>query len=284
MRWKSSTKRLKGPALVVIAALALSMTAPMAANARTTPDRSSLPIVVGSQLWGKWSGQDCTAGVVLKKTGAHAFFSPRERGARYVVMAKHCFRRVTEPVIMYLHGGHTEIEVGQVKAFADPDDLALVRIEGVRHNFHHCGGGSGGHQCTVSFSFTPRAFNKVLLPGFGPGHETTLPMVSQGVPAPQERFCTGGAITLSMCIWTSTAVPGEWVPNQVYAAGISDNGDNLLKGDSGGPVMSRTGTFYGIATDSGRYSTNHQNHDIMGYTDAARVLQDFPGYVMAPAG
>ncbi|GAB7305075.1 hypothetical protein MAFF212519_29620 [Clavibacter michiganensis] len=107
-------------------------------------------------------------------------------------------------------------------------------------------------------------------------------MTRQGVPGPRETFCTSGAVTRSLCEWTSTNVPPAWVQHHVYAAAHS-TGANLLKGDSGGAVVSRTGDFYGIATDSGLYDSDHSNIDIMGYTDAARVLSDFRGYHMAPA-
>ncbi|AWF99844.1 hypothetical protein BEH61_15160 (plasmid) [Clavibacter michiganensis subsp. insidiosus] len=265
----------------VMGAIALALMAPSAANARTSPERSSVPVVVGTEVWGKWSGQDCTVGVVLQKSGLWAALSPRERGARYLVIAKHCVRRTTEPIEVRTANG-TDVEAGSVVALADPDDLALVRIEGSPHGARTCSATSGHVICTPSTVYSPQAFNRVFLPGFTPGHETTLPMTRQGVPGPRETFCTSGAVPRSLCEWTSTSVPPAWVQNHVYAAARS-TGANLLKGDSGGAVVSRTGDFYGIATDSGLYDSDHSNIDIMGYTDAARVLSDFRGYHMAPA-
>jgi S1-C subfamily serine protease len=254
--------------------------APTAANA-VELRRQAVPIVAGTRL-AMAQGGDCTAGVIMKKdTGfLRSLVSPRENATRYAVIAAHCVQRSDEVVLV------AEEPVGKVVMRSPDHDLALVQIDPEVRQLTHCHVTSFGPSCSRSYSYTPRASGQVFLDTPRPGARGggPVPMVGYGVPSAGEHFCTSGSSTGTQCSWQRADIPTGSIWHQRGVPKSARSLDAVVtKGDSGGPVVSQSGRFYGIISDSGVLTGEPDLVDQMGYTDAHAVMVFAAGYSMAPA-
>ncbi|MDF2824584.1 MAG: chpE [Mycobacterium sp.] len=268
---KASKKlRLFAIAGIMVAA-GLTLAAPSTANAASAA-RESFPVLAGSHIVTPLG--NCTVGAIFRKSGLLTALSPQLRATRYAVTAKHCVSAVGDSISV---GG---TRIGNVIARDQWHDLALVKVDPEAHQNVRCQVTSFGPHCINFTTWTPRATGQVLLPS---AHgEAAVPMVGSGAPAAHERFCMSGAVTGANCTHLPATVPAgsQWARDGVPAAALSPLAWQL-RGDSGGPAASTSGKFYGIVTDAGHYSTEHQLQELTGYIPAATVLRDFSGYYLA---
>jgi hypothetical protein len=267
-------------AVITAALLWGVVTVPTAANA-VELRRQSPPVVAGTRLV-MAQGGECTAGVIMKKDVGflRGLVSPRENATRYAVIAAHCVHRYGEEILVGRE------EVGKVIMRSPDHDLALVQIDPEVQQLTHCHVTSFGPSCSRSYSYTPRASGRVFLDGPRPGARGggPVPMVGYGVPSAGESFCTSGSTTAMQCSWQRADIPvtSIWHQRGIPKAARSFDG-HVAGGDSGGPVVSLSGRFYGIISDSGILAGEPDLADLMGYTDAHAVLMFASGYSMAPA-
>ncbi|HEY6798773.1 MAG TPA: trypsin-like serine protease [Kineosporiaceae bacterium] len=232
--------------------------------------RQQLPIVAGTEL--SLPGGACTAGAVLTANGLLWNVTDYQRSVRYVVTAGHC-GSVNDPVSVRTPSG--VVQVGKVTWTSDRADLALVRIEPDASRRQLCGSGPDGPRCVISVAYTPRATGKVLLPA------GAVSVTSTGTPGSSEIFCTSGITTGAMCVW-HTYVPPQPISELPAGASLAESAaSNTEIGDSGGPVVSRSGVLYGIIASRGRVGSSVP--DVTVYTTMDQFFKEQSGYSLAPA-
>lgn len=237
------------------------------------PIRQSLPIVAGTKL-AYPGGSSCTAGLVLRWTGALSNLTTYQRAVRYVLTAGHCGGVDTEVKV-------ADVSVGKVIWKSGKYDLALIRVEPSATRHAVCSAPSSGISCSIAVDYTPRAVNKIILPSLHTRSEEPIPVTGTGAPSANEVFCTSGAATGVMCTWGKEHVAG-WahpIENDTfhYAETYSRN---IVQGDSGGPVASAAGTVYGIIAEFGRPETHADTS--MRYHSIDQFFSEQPGYALAP--
>ncbi|QKS89428.1 MULTISPECIES: trypsin-like peptidase domain-containing protein [Curtobacterium] len=263
--------------LLVLSSLT-AFIAPATPAQAAAPNRQGLPVVAGTRIDMQYGGE-CTAGLVLRKSGILAFLSMKERATRYIIIAAHCVNRPQEGILV----GDTL--VGEVLQ-RDPEyDIAIARVEPVAHQQTYCSRTSfGGVSCTRSYTYTPRAVGRVILADPRTRGDGSIALNGTGSPAGDEAFCTSGSFSGVNCEFRTATYPRDssWFTKGVPEVARNDT-FSLMRGDSGGPVVSPSGKFYGIITDSGSYSSEPSLLGLMGYVDAAKVLRFANGYSIAPA-
>lgn len=231
-------------------------------------ERIRLPIVAGTEL--QFPGANCTAGLVVVRTGVIARLSQYQRAVRYVVTAKHC-GAMNEHVSV---GGE---EVGYVSWVDPAEDLELVRIEPQR-SAEFCAPSTSGFHCSGPSSYTPRAVGKVLLATLQYRYLRATAVAGTGSPADGELFCISGKSSGQSCTFAVT----PWRPSY----GLRTPGDMaaigqtlVFGGDSGAPVVSHQAKIYGILAENSTGPT----HSIVKYVRISHFFQDAGGYALAPA-
>lgn len=278
-RWHNKKVRWAGlAALLAVSTMVFGVAlAPAAANADPL-HRQSLPIVAGTEIQMD-NGGDCTAGLVLRKNGFFRFLSPKERATRYIIIAKHCISNHDGEGILV--GGAL---VGSVIQTDADYDLAMARVDPVAHQQNFCHNTSFGVQCYRTYTYTPRAVGRVILGNPRTRGDGSVPFAGTGDPGVNEHFCTSGAVTGVNCDFQNAPYPAgsSWFHEGVPQ--VARNGNfSVSGGDSGGPVVSPSGRFYGILTDGGSQSTEPALHGLIGYVDQAKVFRFASGYSIAPA-
>ena len=253
--------------LIVISLLGLSQHA-----LAVEPQRESLPIVIGTSL--QFPTGDCTAGLIVKKTGVFNNITPYKQAIRYVVTASHCGRtgddvRVNGTII------------GKYIWRSEESDLGLVQVEPFAQRHAVCTAPSTGPVCSIGVTYNPRAVNKVLIASQRTRSEQAVPFSGTGSPADREVFCTSGAVTGILCTWGKSPMPPGWQiarqPNYRHAETF---GRNVEHGDSGGPIMSFAGKIYGIISSRGTYFGDDPNG--LTYYTTEQFFEEQPGYALAP--
>ncbi|WP_146077483.1 hypothetical protein [Rathayibacter rathayi] len=221
-------------AALILASLGAS--APPASAA--PPVRERRPIVAGSFIHSSMN-QGCTVGAVLKRYGVGSLASPIAAATRYLVTTAHCAPHIDSEFSM------DDVPIGVVTWISSTDDLELVQVA-PEVSTHGC----FSYGCFVGgVAPRPRAVGKVVM---GPlQREAPVRMLPPGSPAPGERFCTSGAVSSVNCNWVSEPNrPAHWGSDRgVLARALNATG--MTQGDSGGPVISQQGNFYGIHTRGG---------------------------------
>jgi len=255
-----------------LTAVGLSQAGPASAEA----NRQATPIIAGTRIRMQ-SGAQCTVGVVLKSTSPTQRLIPKAAATRYIVIANHCVSRNGEGVVV---NGKV---VGQVISRSGTDDIALAKIDPDPVRTNRCNVGSFGVPlCTSGFRWEPQAHGRVVIASLRTRDDEAVPMPGWGAPGVNETFCTSGSFSGVNCSFAYAPVPESWFPTGISDAAKSDVLNPITGGDSGGPVMSANGKFYGIISLSGMLSATHETQSLMGYVRAEKVFQDFPGYNIAP--
>ncbi|PPG87326.1 hypothetical protein C5C00_11285 [Rathayibacter rathayi] len=230
------------------------------------PVRERRPIVAGSFVT-EVGGHGCTVGAVLKRYGVGSRVSAVAAATRYLVLTKHCDPHIGAR--FWLNG---EV-IGSVTWMSDTDDVELVQVppDSLTHGCFSYGCMVGG------FSPRPLAVGKVIM---GPlQREAPVRMLPPGSPAPGERFCTSGSVSSVNCNWASEPNrPANWGTNRGLII-RSLNATSTGAGDSGGPVISRQGNFYGIIQRTG----NRENINLTQYLPAEQIFEQIGSeYGIAP--
>jgi hypothetical protein len=100
-------------------------------------------------------------------------------------------------------------------------------------------------------------------------------MTGTGVPTIAERYCISGSTSGLDCRFSEASIPPDsaWTRSNVPRAACNQY-HNLQDGDSGGPVVSYNGKFYGIATDAGHLQRSDARlANLSGYVSAGLVFQ-----------
>lgn len=231
--------------------------------------RDITPIVAGTKL--EFPTSNCTAGLVVKRTGAFNNFTEYRRALRFVVTSGHC-GNVNDTVKV---GGRS---VGKMIWKSNINDLSLVQIEPNYRHLRYCSAPSTGLTCSIVNRYDPIALGKVILPSLRTRSITAVPVIGTGSPANNEVFCTSGKTTGVICTWGKVQVPG-WM--QTRSKSAESFGPNIQAGDSGGPVVSHSGTVYGIIESQGDARSNYPNHMI--YVPISNFFAEQPGYELAPS-
>jgi hypothetical protein len=256
------------------ASLALAFAGASPASA-TTDLRVSAPVMAGSLITYGGTRAQCTAGAVLTYDGYLGLISAKDRATRYILTAGHC-GTLHQGVII----GRTT--PGTVTWVSPDSDLELITVEPEVHVEPRCDHSSlYGSTCYVANRYTPRAVGRVALTTAGSPGERDIPMQALGTPGADETFCSSGQVTLSRCVWRFFL--GRETPFPSRFAGVvravTGPGNGVRPGDSGGPVVDRQGTLYGII------ATSQSVHafDLLGYTPIRAFFRQQPGYALAPA-
>jgi hypothetical protein len=275
-RVASTSRRAKslvgGMVLMSLAVVSMVVTGLSPAFA-VDPGRQELPIVAGTEL--AFPTGNCTAGLVLVADGVLWNVTQYQRAVRYVLTAGHC-GEVNDAVGLNTASSGRK-QVGKVIWKSGVSDLELVRIEPDSQRGETCSVTSTGPFCTITVNYTPRAFGRVITTA---GSQLSVTGVS--APSDTEIFCTSGKTTNFMCTWhTYTLDPPIRGADAgvVYAETTASNTD---AGDSGGPVVSRSGGVnYGIILGGG--NPDGREPTVMPYTPISQFSSEQSGYSLAPA-
>jgi hypothetical protein len=213
--------------------------------------------------------------LVLQATGLLSNVTDYQRAVRYVLTAGHC-GNVNDAISVYTNPAG-QVQVGTVIWKSGISDLEVIRIEPDSQRGQVCGVTSTGPFCTITVTYTPRAVGRVMMSG-----GSTVPVTGTGTPTDPEIFCTSGKSTNVLCTWhTYTPDP----PLAGAAAGTAyaeTTASNVDFGDSGGPVLSRSGGIvYGIMQAAGKPDGLHPTS--MAYTAISQFFTEQSGYALAPA-
>jgi hypothetical protein len=232
---------------------------------QVSPLRRQMPIKAGTHL--AMGSGNCTAGAVLYRSDLTQRVTQFLRATRYVVTAKHC-GGIGTPV--FVNG-----ELAGAVTYVSPDlDFSIIAVTPRSETVRHCSVSvSGVPSCYPITTYAPRALGKVFLGGnglaFGPPGAGGGPRP----PGPGEDFCTSGAISGWECGWRSTrpdAAAREFDRTAVNYFG------GALPGDSGGPVVDRTGHLLGIIRGGAVATTLHPGE--LDYTSMTTVLAELSSY------
>lgn len=266
-------------AAAVAAAVLSSLVIATPSQAVDGPVRRALPIKAGTSLTfigtntGPFHSSDtiCTAGAVLFYNRFLFRIRPYDRAVRYVLTAKHC-----GSMNQLVRVG--DVQVGKVTWVSPTSDLELVRIEPDYSRSRNCYSTSAGPRCGIIQSYSPRAVGQVILAQNRIGQESTIPMRGSGTPAAGQKFCTTGQTTGIICDFQSVRTPAV-VHLQPYELSAVTSSINNTSGDSGGPVVSPSGTIYGIEVAS--FPADHaQYSNYMAYIPIAHALGELRGYAL----
>ncbi|AND17330.1 hypothetical protein C5C18_13185 [Rathayibacter tritici] len=202
------------------------------------PLRERTPVVAGSFIFSS-AGRGCTVGAVLKRYGPGSAVSPVAAATRYLVLAAHCAPHIDSEFSI------NNVPIGAVTWISPTDDLELVQVPPDVPSR-----GCFSYGCFVGGATPrPRAAGQVIM---GPLHrEAPVRMLPPASPAPGERFCTSGGVSSVNCNWVSEPNrPADWGSQRGVLARTL-NAIAMTSGDSGGPVISQQGNFYGIHTRGG---------------------------------
>jgi hypothetical protein len=270
-----------GIAFALVAVPSVAQADPLNQSEIVSASRTELPVVAGTRVTFGDRNNVCTIGVVLSKTPSFwTYYKPKDSATRHGIVASHCARRPGEELLM----GRTVI--GAVVSFDPVLDIALVRIDPEVHQHYDCHPTSFGPHCFgVNYTFSPRGFGKVILRPGETQASSAIAMNGTGVPTITERYCVSGAVTGLDCRFTEASIPpnSAWTRSNVPRAAFNQYHD-LQQGDSGAPVVSYNGKFYGIATDAGHLVPGDPRFaHLSGYVSAGLVFQFARGYAIAPA-
>ncbi|PPF25978.1 hypothetical protein C5C34_00620 [Rathayibacter rathayi] len=230
--------------------------------------REQIPIQAGSFIAaGKYR---CTVGAVLVSTSFYAAVSPKAKATRYIVTAGHC-GNVGDPIRVNLQG-----IIGSVIWKSTMLDVSIARIDPIGESHVGCDPSSSLHRCTVATSYMPRATGRIFLFDHF-GRYASLPVIGMGVPSVNEVFCTSGARTGVNCSWGVARLPPA---APIFVLGARTFRNQVLVGDSGGPVAGRDGRLYGIVSEG--LNWNDSDPDLMTYVPISRILEEQRGYALAP--
>jgi len=257
IRWRSKLAAV-GAVLALVAASVTAM-AIGSGTAQAATRRQQLPIVAGTEL--SFEGSWCTAGLVLQANGFLSNLTQYRVATRYVLTAGHC-GDVGESVSVETDS--EEIVVGTVTWKSEVSDLALVEVPPGQTRRQQCSVGSSGEFCTIVIDYYPRATGDVILntpaADIGGGRQTRA-VTGTGTPSTNEVFCTSGRTTDILCTWGAVDFSAENQP--AGTAWAETFASNVVAGDSGGPVVSRSGTVYGVIGGTGIPATEIATYGIM---------------------
>ncbi|WP_157726214.1 trypsin-like peptidase domain-containing protein [Xanthomonas citri] len=242
--------------------------------------RKELPVVAGTEIYFS-GGQGCTAGLIVKKTGAFNNLTEYQRAVRYIVTAEHCVSPNQEVTVGGVAGvgGQT---IGKVAWKSSVSDLALIRVEPSATRYQSCFSTSAGPHCVINVRYSPRAVGKVFLTSLRTRSVTAIAVAATGVAAQNRTFCTSGAITGVNCEWTREPPPQGWQHTAGLTVGATNPHLGLQHGDSGGPVVEYpSGNIYGIVSYRQVPLESHLPF-FMGYTPISQFFSEQPGYALAP--
>lgn len=232
--------------------------------------RLQLPINAGTFVrLGEWG---CTTGAVLSSRSWYLQLSARLKAVRYIVLAGHC-GEVGDSISV-----GSQANVGKVIWKARAADIMIARIDPLARTNWGCDGSTSLHRCMPITTYTPRAVGNVFLFDQA-GRYASVPVTGSGTPGVNEIFCTSGAISGVNCSWGLQALPHGAPPFILGATTWRNVGS---PGDSGGPVVSRSGQLYGTISQGGDAWGNIP--DFMSFVPIARLFEEQPGYQLAPPG
>lgn len=274
-------RTIVGIALVVALGTGAAVAATAPANAAAdVVVRNSLPvrggtalIFNGAQVGSAFSpDQECTAGPVLRASGILSSLTQYQRAVRYVATAGHCASAVGQVVRV------NDVNVGTVQWISTQSDLAIVRIEPTSTRYTQCHHTSGGFlRCQIVVNWLPRAGGQVILGYNRVGRESFLPVQGTGTPAARELFCITGARTGSDCNYRSVPTPpgSDLRPHEVVA---ENPNQHRAPGDSGAPVVSRSGLVYGVFVAGGDPGPAE---NLGAYIPISELFREQPSYRLA---
>ncbi|RIJ45048.1 hypothetical protein DZF93_00465 [Clavibacter michiganensis subsp. insidiosus] len=217
------------------------------------------------------SDMACTAGPVLRASGFFSNLTASAQAFRYVITAGHC-ASVGQAVRV------ADTQVGKVTWVSGQSDLALVRIDPYASRSPQCFPTTlGHHHCQIVTHYEPRATGQVILARNRLGQELPLPVTGSGVPQPREIYCVSGAQSGVNCTFVSIPTPAG-LNLGAHVLTSETHGAATTVGDSGGPVVSRSGKIYGIHVDGGR--SGSQDESIEGYIPISQFFHEQPGYAL----
>lgn len=172
----------------------------------------------------------------------------------------------------------SQANIGKVIWEAVAADIMIAKIDPLGRNTWNCDGSSTLHRCSPVMTYTPRAVGNVFLFNQA-GRYASVPVTGSGTPGVNEMFCTSGAISGVNCTWGLHPLPPAAPP---FVLGATTWRNATLDGDSGGPVVSRSGQLYGIISEGGEVWGRIP--DFMSFVPISRVFEEQPGYQLAPPG
>ncbi|WP_146076752.1 hypothetical protein [Rathayibacter tritici] len=163
--------------------------------------------------------------------------------------------------------------IGSVTWKSDVDDVELVQVPPDVPSR-----GCFSYGCMVGGATPrPRAVGQVIM---GPlEREAPVRMLPPASPAPGERFCSSGGVSSVNCNWVSEPNrPWDWGDERGVIA-RSTNALAMDDGDSGAPIISQQGNFYGISQRKG----NGAHVNLQQYLPAADIFEEIGSeYGIAP--
>ncbi|MBO9041510.1 MULTISPECIES: trypsin-like serine protease [Curtobacterium] len=229
-------------------------------------ERLQLPIVAGTRLL--VDNTSCTAGAVLYRSSLFGRITQAQRATRYIITAKHC-GDVGSTV--YVNGA----VVGHVVRTSDDFDVSLIAVPPAPFLRQQCSvTHSGGPFCTTVTDYAPRARGMVLVGGTAVPFAIPINVLGAGAPTPDEDFCASGSFSGWFCGFHTRPIEATLRTNGYDQKAMSYSW-MLQQGDSGGPVVTRNGTLYGIVSARGR-----QEPRAMYYVSMHEALAQFPGFAL----
>ena len=264
-----------GAALALVAASVTAVTLG-SGTAQAATGRQQLPIVAGTEL--AFEGGWCTAGLVLQANGVWSNLIQYRAATRYVLTAGHCGDSGDS---VRVETDYEDVVAGTVTWKSDVSDLALVEVPPGQTRREQCSVSSFGEVCSIVVDYYPRATGDVILntaaSNIGGGRQTRA-VAGTGTPGTDEVFCTSGMTTNVLCTWSAV---DHSIRNQPAGAVYAEtSASNVVSGDSGGPVVSRSGTVYGIIIGPGRPTSSITT--FMAYTTIGQFFSEQSGYSLAP--
>jgi hypothetical protein len=239
-------RRWAVPVAAVATALALIVggsAAPASAQEPVDPLRVAFPAVAGSRVISPTA--QCTAGAVL--TSGYISFTQYSLKTRYILFAAHCASLHDDVTIG--NGIH-----GTVTWRSSVTDTAIITVPPFARHSTHCNATSLGPHCTIITTYDAQAVGRVVTLPVYTRTTRTVPVEGTGTITPSSgTICTSGITTGVQCGYSDTSVPATWAAARPGVRCLEEITGSAAPGDSGGPVMNRTGTLYGIVLSGGRY-------------------------------
>ncbi|CAQ01378.1 trypsin-like peptidase domain-containing protein [Clavibacter sepedonicus] len=257
--------------MTALAAAALVLTTGAAPASAVSPLRLATPVMAGSQIRNA-SGYKCTAGAVLKYDRWTTYFNSWEGATRYVVTAAHC-GDLNENVTL---GSSVP---GKVIWRDELHDLELIVVSPSTERAAVCSHTSAGEYCRIVLTYHPQAVGRIITRDDNTWREQRTPLVATGEPD-DRVFCVSAIRAGVACGLVRTTTPAAIAAVHPGIRAAEDRSLDVQPGDSGGPVMSRSGTLYGFVSGGGIYG-GVRKIDYMPWSVFAHLQ---PNYVLAPAG
>jgi hypothetical protein len=225
----------------------------------------SLPVIAGDRLTYP-RGNVCTAGAILRDSSSGQQLTQYRRSIRYVLTAGHCGDMGDQ-----VRTGSAVLRA--VVGKSSVSDLELVRVDPQRFLTFGCHATTRGPYCLPGSDYRPRGRGRIRMGTPRPSQGSGPSRGGTSSSAPSAR--TPGSCAPGPCPGTPAACgrrEGGWAPP--FADRI------LLRGDSGGPVVSRSRYVYGIISATTASSTIPFS---MAYVTLTQFQSEKPSFRLAPA-